>query len=130
MSAELPVETRRALVGLESELSVVRQCELLSLNRSGLYYRPVGENDLNLELMSEIDQQYTKTPFYGSRRMSQCLKRKGYKVNRKRVQRLMGLMGIEAIYPRSSASRPGQEHKIYPYLLGDLAIVRPNQVST
>ncbi len=115
-------------MGFDSELSVVRQCELLGLNRSGLYYRPVGENCLNLELMDQIDQQYTKTPFYGSRRMAQTLKRKGYDVNRKRVQRLMRLMGIEAIYPRANVSRAEQEHKIYPYLLGDLAIVRPNQV--
>jgi putative transposase len=110
------------------ELSVVRQCELLSLNRSSVYYRPVGESALNLELMRLIDQQYTVTPFYGSRRMAAWLQRQGYDVNRKRVQRLMRLMGIEALHPRPNTSRPNEEHKICPYLLQDVTIVRPNQV--
>jgi putative transposase len=128
MVSSWPAETRRALVEFDGELSVVRQCELLGLNRSSVYYRPVGESALNLELMHVIDQQYTETPFYGSRRMTAWLQRQGYDVNRKRVQRLMRLMGIEAIYPRPNTSRPNEEHKIYPYLLRDVAIVRPNQV--
>lgn len=122
------METRRALVEFDSELSVTRQCELLGLARSSLYYKPAGESPMNLELMRQLDHQYTKTPFYGSRRMTQSLRRKGYEVNRKRVQRLMRLMGIEAIYPRPNTSRSNDEHKIYPYLLRDVALERPNQV--
>lgn len=110
------------------ELTVSRQCELLGLPRSSFYYKPAGESPLNLELMRKIDEQYTKTPFYGSRRMKESLKREGYEVNRKRVQRLMRLMGIEAIYPRRNTSRSNDEHKIYPYLLRDVTISRPNQV--
>lgn len=128
MAARLPVEARRALVDRDGELSVVRQCALLSLNRSTVYYRPVEPSPLNLELMRLLDEQYTQTPFYGSRRMTQWLRRKGYPVNRKRVQRLMRTMGIEALRPRPVANRSGEEHKIYPYLLRELAIVRPNQV--
>jgi len=128
MASTWPADARRALVGFDGELSVVRQCELLGLNRSSVYYRPVGEGTLNLELMRRIDQQYTETPFYGSRRMTAWLRRQGYDVNRKRVQRLMRLMGIEAIHPRPNTSRPNEEHKIYPYLLQDVALVRPNQV--
>lgn len=113
---------------LDGELSVVRQCELLGLNRSGAYYEPVGESAMNLELMRLLDEQYTKTPFDGSRRLTAWLQRQGHKVNRKRVQRLMRKMGIEAIYPRPQTSRSNEEHTVYPYLLRDVAIVRPNQV--
>lgn len=123
-----PVEARRARIEFDGELSVTRQCELLGLDRSGVYYQPVGESPLNLELMALIDQQYTETPFYGSRRFTEWLKRKGYEVNRKRVQRLMRTMGIEAIYPRQNTSRPNKEHIIYPYLLRNIDINRPNQV--
>lgn len=102
---------------------MTRQCELLDLSRSTCYYRPAGESDANLELMRQIDRQYLETPFYGSRRMARVLG-----VNRKRVQRLMGLMGIEAIYPRQRTTRPAAGHRIYPYLLGNVEIVRPDQV--
>lgn len=124
----MSAEARRNLVEFDGELSVVHQCELLGLSRSSVYYQPAGESPLNLELMRLIDQQYTKAPFYGSRRMTASLGREGHDVNRKRVQRLMRLMGIEAIYPRPNTSRRNEEHKIYPYLLRDVAIVRPNQV--
>ena len=124
----LSAKERRALVELDGELSVVRQCELLGVNRSSVYYRPASETELNLELMRLIDQQYTKTPFYGSRRMTAWLVRQGHDVNRKRVQRLMRLMDIEAIYPRPTTSRRDEEHKVYPYLLHDETIIRPNQV--
>ena len=107
---------------------MTRQCELLGLDRSGVYYQPVGESPLNLELMALIDQQYTETPFYGSRRLTEWLKRKGYEVNRKRVQRLMRTMGIEALYPHPDTSRSSKEHMIYPYLLRNIDITRPNQV--
>jgi putative transposase len=93
-----------------------------------LYYEPVGETELNLELMRKIDEQYLVTPFYGSRKMTTYLNGQGYEVNRKRVQRLMRLMGLEAIYPKPRLSRPDDEHEVYPYLLRNVAIVHPDQV--
>jgi putative transposase len=109
-------------------LSVRRQCELMGLSRSSLYYQPACETAENLHLMRQMDEQYLKTPFYGSRRMTVWLNRQGYAVNRKRVQRLMRLMGLEAIYPRPRTSIVNPSHKIYPYLLRDLAIIHPHQV--
>jgi len=109
-------------------LSIRRQCELADVNRSGLHYEPVSETELNLDLMREIDEQYLVTPFYGSRKMTTHLTRKGYDVNRKRIQRLMRLMGLEAIYRKPRLSQKIDEHKIYPYLLRNVAIVRPDQV--
>ena len=109
-------------------MSVRRQCELLGLPRSTYYYEPATESLENLALMRRIDEQYLKTPFYGSRRMADCLSRCGPPVNRKRVQRLMRLMGIEAVYPRKKTSIPGVGHKVYPYLLRDVEVVRANQV--
>ena len=109
-------------------LSIRRQCELLDLNRSSWYRTPAGESAENLALMRMIDEQYLRTPFYGSRNMTFWLTRQGYVVNRKRVQRLMRIMGLEAIYPRPSTTRRNLEHRIYPYLLRDVAILRPNQV--
>jgi len=108
-------------------LSVKRQAELLGIARSTVYYQPVID-PYSLELMHLIDEEYTKTPFYGSRRMREVLKRKGYIVNRKRVQKLMRLMGIEAIYPKPNLSKPHPGHKIYPYLLRNKVIGRVNQV--
>ena len=98
------------------EMPITTQAQLLGVARSTIYYKPVVDS-YNLKLMHLIDEQYTKTPFYGSRRMREALKRKGYKVNRKRVQRLMRFMGIEAIYPKRNLSKPSSGHKIYPYLL-------------
>jgi putative transposase len=110
------------------ELSVCRQCELLGLSRSSFYYQPAVESAENLELMRLIDRQYTAQPVFGSRRMTVWLQGQGYEVNRKRVQRLMRLMGLEAIYPRPKLSLPGQGHKVYPYLLRGVEVVRPDQV--
>jgi len=112
----------------EPNLSIVRQCRLLNIQRSSFYYRrqPVKAEDL--KLMRLIDEQYLKTPTWGSRSMRNHLRRLGYRVNRKHVQRLMRLMGLEAIYPKPRTSRPHPEHKIYPYLLRDLSIERSNQV--
>ena len=110
------------------KLSIRRQCEVLELNRSSWYREPVGESAENLTLMRLIDEQYLRTPFYGSRNMAFWLTQQGYAVNRKRVQRLMRTMGLEAIYPRPSTTRRCLEHRIYPYLLRDVAILRPNQV--
>lgn len=110
------------------DLSVRRQCELLGLNRSTLYYHGVGEREQNLQLMRLIDEQYMRRPIFGSRRMTDCLQTQGHDVNRKRVQRLMRKMGLVAIYPKPRLSSACKEHKVYPYLLRDVAIIRPNQV--
>ena len=109
-------------------LSLSRQCQLLGLSRAALYYRPVAVSDYELELMALIDRQYLRTPFYGSRRTTAWLRTQGHLVNRKRVQRLMGLMGLEVIYQRPHTSRPALGHRTYPYLLRALAIERVNQV--
>ena len=110
------------------DISLRRQCQLLGLPRSSFYYQPAGETTENLSLMRLIDGQYTKTPFYGSRRMTACLERQGYEINRKRVQRLMRKMGLEALYPRPNTSQSKPTHRIYPYLLRGVSITRPNQV--
>ena len=117
-----------ALIEPPTSLSLTRQCQLLGLSRAALYYRPVAISDYELELMALIDRQYLRTPFYGSRRMTAWLQTQGHAVNRKRVQRLMQLMGLEAIYQRPRTSRPTSEHRIYPYLLRGLVIERVNQV--
>jgi len=101
---------------------------LIGVHRSGLYYAPALESEENLEIMKMIDKQYMITPFYGSRKISMWLEGNGLSVNRKRVQRLMQTMGLEAMYPKPNTSRANKEHKIYPYLLGNLEINRPNQV--
>jgi putative transposase len=114
----------------QPDLSISRQCRLLNIQRSSFYYRckPIKAEDL--ELMRLIDEQYLKIPTWGSRSMRNYLRRLGYRINRKRVQRLMRLMGLEAIYPKPRTSRPHPEHKIYPYLLRDFNIEKPNQVWT
>jgi len=110
------------------KLSVSRQCRLLRLNRSSYYYKNKPIKPEDLELMRLIDEQYLKTPSWGSRSMRNHLRRLGYKINRKRVQRLMRLMGLEAIYPKPKTSRPHPAHKVYPYLLRNMVVERPNQV--
>ena len=109
-------------------LSISRQCHLLNINRSTYYYKKRPIKPIDLKLMELIDKQYLKTPTWGSRSMRNHLRRLGYKVNRKRVQRLMRLMGLEAIYPKRKNSRPHPDHKVYPYLLRNMKIDRPNQV--
>ena len=111
-----------------AEISIRRQCELLGVNRSGLYYEAAEEPKENLAVMRLLDEQYTRAPFYGSRRMTAWLTTQGYEVNRKRVSRLMALMGIEAVYPKPKLSQPGEGHKIYPYLLRGVGVDRVNQV--
>jgi putative transposase len=110
------------------EISLRRQCELLGVNRSGLYYEPAGESEENLRLMRLLDEQYTRAPFYGSRKMTEWLATQGHVVNRKRVSRLMALMGLAAVYPKPRLSQPGEGHKIYPYLLRGVSVERANQV--
>jgi putative transposase len=109
-------------------LSVRRQCELLGLSRSSFYYEPAGETSEDLRLMRRIDEQYTARPFYGSRRMTVWLNEHGEEVNRKRVQRLMRVMGLEAIYPKPRLSVAGEGHRIYPYLLRGVKVERRDQV--
>ena len=109
-------------------LSVVKQCRLLQLSRSAVYYRPTPTNPADLDLMAGMDRQYLKTPYYGSRRMTAWLRTQGHQVNRKRVRRLMRAMGLEAIYRKPNTSKPAPEHRIYPYLLKGLAVDRVNQV--
>ena len=109
-------------------LSVVRQCELVSISRSGFYYQPTGETSQNLMLMRLIDVQFLETPWYGSRQMARHLRREGYTVGRKRIRRLMARMGLVPIYQRPRTTVPHPEHQIYPYLLREMVIDRPNQV--
>jgi putative transposase len=107
---------------------VSQQCDLLGLSRSSYYYEPATTTAENLALMALIDQEYTEHPFKGSRRMVAWLHREGHAVNRKRVQRLMRLMGLEAVYPKPRLSVGGAGHKVYPYLLRNVAIERVHQV--
>ena len=110
-------------------LSIRRQCELVGLNRATYYWQPASESPLNLELMQLIDREYTRAPFYGYRKMTVRLnKQHGFAINHKRIARLMGKMGLQAIYPRPRTSIPDRQHKKYPYLLRGLDIKRPNQV--
>ncbi len=105
-----------------------RQCDLLGLNRATLYYQPAQETAENLRLMRRIDEQYTEHPFFGSRQMTSWLNGHGEEVNRKRVRRLMRLMGLEAIYPKPRLSTPAPGHRIYPYLLRGVTVARVDQV--
>jgi putative transposase len=109
-------------------LSIRRQCELLGLNRSSYYLPPATESEENLRLMRRIDEQFLRTPFYGSRRMTACLARAGEPVNRKRVQRLMSLMGLEPVFPRPRTTTAAPDARVYPYLLRDRELTRVDEV--
>lgn len=111
-----------------TNISINKQCELLKVSKRALYYQPRPIDRYTLALMDLIDEQHTKTPFYGSRRLKAWLNQQGHKINRKRVQRLMRLMRIEAIYPKPKLSRRNEEHKVYPYLLKNVQIKRTDQV--
>jgi putative transposase len=110
------------------ELTILRQCQLVGISRSACYGSAKGENALNLSLMRLIDAQFLETPWYGSRQMAQHLRRQGYAVGRKRVRRLMAKMGLAAIYQRPKTTVRHPEHKVWPYLLRDMVIDRPDQV--
>jgi putative transposase len=110
------------------ELSITRQCELLSLSHSSYYYHPKSISEEEITLLRLLDEQYLKTPFYGSRKMTVYLRELGYRVNRKRVQRLMRELGIEALYPKPRMSKANLAHQVYPYLLRNLTIDTANQV--
>jgi putative transposase len=125
----MTIERRREIVEPDHVmLSIVRQCELLSISRSGFYYAPTGESAATLALMRLIDEAYLQFPYYGSRQMARHLFRLGHPVGRRRVRRLMAKMGLAAIYQKPRTSTPNPEHRIYPYLLRELVIDRPNQV--
>ena len=125
----MPTEERRALVEPgHPRLSVSRQCRLLGLPRSSLYYVAVGPDPYDLELMRLLDEQYTRTPFYGVERMRLSLQDQGHTVGRDRVRRLLRGMGLMAIYPKPRTSIPDTSHKVYPYLLRGLRIKAPNEV--
>jgi putative transposase len=109
-------------------IPITKQCELVSLNRSSFYYRPVPVSDFNLHLMGLIDKQYTKFPAYGVPRMTTWLKQQGYTVNRKRVARLMCAMRLQGITPKKKLSIPNKEHKVYPYLLRNVEVTKPSRV--
>jgi putative transposase len=119
---------RKAMITREHpELSLSRQCEVLSISRSSFYHAPMGESPETLALMRRIDELFMKYPFYGSRQMARQLRREGVRAGRHRVRRLMRLMGLAAIYQAPRTSAPHPAHRIYPYLLKGLAIDRPNQ---
>ena len=122
------MKERQAMTDRSHSLSVTKQCQLLELNRSTVYYRPKEISKQQLHLMRLIDEVHTKYPFYGSRRIRDWLEDQGLKVNRKQIQRLMRLMRIQAIYPKKRTTVPTKGHKIYPYLLKGLTIKYPNHV--
>jgi len=120
---------RKAMIAREHpELSLSRQCEVLSISRSSFYYAPMGESSATLALMRRIDELFLKYPFYGSRQMARQLRREGVRAGRHRVRRLMRLMGLAAIYQAPRTSDPHPAHRIYPYLLKGMVIELPNRV--
>ncbi len=112
----------------ECKLSVRKQCELLGVTRSVLYYVSRRDDSDDLAVMRLLDEQYTKTPFYGVERMTAALKRAGIRIGHNRVRRLMRLMGLEAIYPKPRPSVSDCRHRVYPYLLRDMRIYKPDQL--
>ena len=123
------VEEKRRLIDPEyAMIPFYRQCELLDITRSSYYYQSERDDRYNLVLRNRIDEQFTKTPFYGVPRMTAWLNLQGYPINPKRVRRLMRAMGLEAVYPEPRLSQSHAEHKKYTYLLKDLVIDRPDQV--
>jgi putative transposase len=123
-----PTAERKAMVDKGNNMTISRQCEMLNIHRSGLYYKSVPESDENLHLMRLMDEQYLRTPFYGEPKLTAWLKNQGYHVNHKRVERLMKLMGWQTLYRKPNTSKPGKKRLIYKYLLKDLKIDHSNQV--
>jgi len=116
------------MVSKDHKLSMRRQCALLRFSRSNLYYEPRGESSENLRFMEIIDKQFLETPWYGSRQMARHMKRKNHRCGRHRVRRLMRLMRLVPIYQEPNTSKKHPQHKIWPYLLRNVVIDRPNQV--
>jgi putative transposase len=126
---DLSIEIKKQLLDKDDErLSIRKQCELLGLNRSTTYYHSKEISDYTLKLLNIIDEEYTRHPFYGTRRMTEYLKRQGFLINRKRIQRLYNYLGIEATYPKKNLSRRKKEHEVFPYLLKEVNIDHVNQV--
>jgi putative transposase len=123
-----PLSERRKMIDKGIKISRSRQCELVCIHRSGIYYMPVAESDENLHIMRLMDEQYLKTPFYGKPRLARWLELQGFKINPKRVRRLMHLMNWQTIYRKPRTTKRNAQHAIYPYLLKDLEINRANQV--
>lgn len=129
MDSFCDTDAKRLLIEPAHEaLSLRRQCEIVGLPRSSWYYEPIPESEENLRLMRLLDEQFTKTPFYGSRKMTAWLNSIGERVNKKRIVRLMRVMGLEAIYQKPRLSQSDKGHRLYPYLLRGVPIVRPDQV--
>lgn len=125
----MSIEEKQAMIDVNHPtLSVRKQCQLIGLNRSNLYYKAKEESPENIYLMRILDEEYTRHPFKGVRRMVVYLRECGHWVNEKRTRRLLRLMGLEAIYPKRNLSKSNTAHKKYPYLLKDLYIIKPNQV--
>jgi putative transposase len=116
------------MINRMNPLPIAKQCRLLEVSRSSAYHEPKAVLEEDLALMREIDEKHLERPYYGSRRMADAISTKEHPVNRKRIQRLMRLMGLVALYPKRKTSQPGKGHKIFPYLLRKLTISRPNQV--
>jgi putative transposase len=124
-----PIDERRMMIETEHDkLSIVKQCELLEVSRSGFYYEPMNESEENLTIMRKLDEQYLETPFYGVERLLVLLTALGYKINRKRLRRLMKLHGWQTLYPTHRTTRIDPTAYKYPYLLKGLSIERKNQV--
>jgi len=122
------VSERKAMISQEEKLSINKQCQLLDVSRSTFYYQPQPESEYNLTLMRLLDEIHLEYPFYGSRRLKGALMDKGYLVARKKVARLMQALGIKAIYPKPNTSKSNPTHKVYPYLLRNRTIDKPDQV--
>ena len=126
---EAPLTARKRLIDTTDKLwSLRQQCQLLGVNRSNVYYQPVGESDENRLLMRLLDEQYTRTPFYGVLKMTAWLRSEGYTVNAKRIRRLLRTMGLETVYAKPNTSEANPDHRVYPYLLRGVAIQHCNQV--
>lgn len=122
-------EKRQRVVRSHPRLSLQKQCIILDIHRSGLYFKPKGESALNLQLMKRIDKQFLEHPYFGVERMTKYLNEDlGYKVNSKRVRRLYKIMNLQTIYPHPKTTKRDKTHYVYPYLLRNLKVTRPNQV--
>jgi len=123
-----PSERRAVIRKGNTDLSLTRQCKMLKISRSSIYYTPVGLDQATINLMHEIDRIFTRYPFFGSRQIAAFLPQSGFSAGRHRVRRLMGIMGLQAIYKGPNTSKKHPQHRTYPYLLRKLPITRPNQV--
>lgn len=125
----MALEDKKKMIEASHNLSIARQCELIELNRSVYYYKPIESlTEEDYKVMNRIDEIFTEHPYYGTRRMSYVLKSHGFSIGRKKVRTYYEIMGIEAIYPKMNLSRRNQAHKVYPYLLRELELTAPNQV--